>query len=113
MINDSENTYATQLNVRDYRYTYSAENPHPERTTFKGWSRSPRGGNIISEETSHTETYTSYATTEGGASAPAPLYAVFQSYWYKDAAATAVGAGQVVVNDEQTTPEEIMQKFEQ
>ena len=106
MINDSENTYATQLNVRDYRYTYSAENPHPERTTFKGWSRSPRGGNIISEETSHTETYTSYATTEGSASAPAPLYAVFQSYWYKDAAATAVGAGQVVVNDEQTTPEE-------
>ena len=104
MIDDSRNTYSTQDNVRKYLYTYTAENHHPELTTFKGWSRSPRGGNIISEETSHTETYTSYATTKGGASAPAPLYAVFQSYWYKDAAATAVGAGQVVVNDEQTTP---------
>lgn len=106
MIDDSENTYATQLDVRDYKYTYSAENLYPELTTFKGWSRSPRGGNIISEETSHTETYSSHATTPEGALAPAPLYAVFQSYWYKDATATAVGAGQVVVNDEQTTPEE-------
>ena len=100
LIDDSKNIYNTALNVQTYTYTYKAENLNPEKTTWKGWSRSPRGGNIIDENTTHTEEYTSWATTKDEASSPEPLYAVFQSYWFKDPTASAVGAGQVDVTYE-------------
>ena len=105
-IDDSDKTYNTALNTRTYSYTYTAEYPNEESKAliaFKGWSRSPRGGDII-EDNPYTEEYVTWATTPDGASSPAPLYAVFQSYWFKDPTASAIGAGRVVATYEEGTP---------
>ena len=50
--------------------------------------------------------YTTYATNPDEAAETAPLYAIFQSYWYKDPTATAVGGGQVAVMYSEDNPEE-------
>ena len=106
-IDDSENIYNTALNVQTYTYTYKAEDTDldgEDLTTFKGWSRSPRGGNLISTDTEYSETYTTSATTAANASTTPALYAVFQSYWFKDPTASAIGAGRVAANYEADEP---------
>lgn len=101
-IDDSESTYNTALNVQEYKYTYKAEDTDldgQDKTTFKGWSRSPYGGNIVSPNLEYTETYTTTATTEENAAPTPALYAVFQSFWFKHPTVmlttSSAGAGQV------------------
>ena len=101
-IDDSESTYNTALNVQEYKYTYKAEDTDldgQDKTTFKGWSRSPYGGNIVSPNLEYTETYTTTATTAENAAYTPALYAVFQSFWFKDPTVmlttSSAGAGQV------------------
>lgn len=106
-IDESGSIYNTALNVKTYTYTYKAEDTDSEDrdiTAFKGWSRSPRGGNLISTSTEYTETYSTSATTADNAISTPPLYAVFQSYWYKDPTASAVGAGRVALSYEADEP---------
>ena len=106
-IDDSENIYNTALNVQTYTYTYKAEYPNEESKAliaFKGWSRSPRGGNLISTSTEYTHEYTTSATTAENASGTPELYAVFQSFWFKDPTASAIGAGRVAANYEADEP---------
>ena len=106
-IDDSENIYNTALNVQTYTYTYKAEYPNEESKAliaFKGWSRSPRGGNLISTSTEYTHEYTTSATTKENASGTPELYAVFQSFWFKDPTASAIGAGRVAANYEADEP---------
>ena len=110
LIDDSENTYNQAINVKTYTFTYKAEDMDPDGqdlTTFKGWSRSPRGGNIISTIPEYSETYTTYATLEENPVPTAPLYAVFQSYWFKNPTASAVGAGQVFASFEEELPSNV------
>lgn len=101
-IDDSESTYNTALNVQEYKYTYKAEDTDldgQDKTTFKGWSRSPYGGDIVSPNIEYTETYTTTATTAENAAYTPALYAVFQSFWFKDPTVmlttSSAGAGQV------------------
>ena len=101
-IDDSKSTYNTALNVLEYKYTYKAEDTDldgQDKTTFKGWSRSPYGGNIVSPNLEYTETYTTTATTAENAAYTPALYAVFQSFWFKDPTVmlttSSAGAGQV------------------
>ena len=110
LIDDSDNTYNPEINVNTYTFTYKAEDTDPEGqdlTTFKGWSRSPRGGNIIDLNPTHEETYVTYSTSEDNPAVTAPLYAVFQSYWFKNPTASAVGAGQVFASFEEELPSEV------
>ncbi|MBR6550918.1 MAG: hypothetical protein IKT71_06925 [Paludibacteraceae bacterium] len=101
-IDDSESIYNTALNVLEYKYTYKAEDTDldgQDKTTFKGWSRSPYGGDIVSPNIEYTETYTTTATTAENAAYTPALYAVFQSFWFKDPTVmlttSSAGAGQV------------------
>lgn len=107
-IDDSENTYNTALNSQNYTYTYKAEKTD-DKTAFKGWSRSLLGGNIVSEESEYTETYTTLATTAEGANATPALYAVFQSFWYTDPTVllttSSSNAGKVAALEDNSTPE--------
>ena len=108
-IDDSESVYNTALNDGTYRYTYTAEKTN-DKTTFKGWSRSLLGGNIISKEASYTEEYITTKTSPGEASSTPALYAVFQSFWYKDPTVvlttSSAGAGTVAVLYDESEPEE-------
>ena len=96
---DSSSVYNTELNVTEYQYTYTAENTNPDKTTFLGWSRSPLGGNLVSTNVTHSEVYTTVATTSESAARTPALYAVFQSFWFKDPTVllttSSAGAGQV------------------
>ena len=106
-LDDSNKTYPTQLNIQKYAYKYVAEDTDSDEkdlTAFKGWSRSPRGGNIIDLNLTHEEVYTTYATTEDGATTTPALYAIFQSYWFKNPTASAVGAGKVAAGFEPDAP---------
>ena len=101
-IDDSESIYNTALDVLEYKYTYKAEDTDldgQDKTTFKGWSRSPYGGDIVSPNIEYTETYTTTATTAENAAYTPALYAVFQSFWFKDPTVmlttSSAGAGQV------------------
>ena len=107
ILNDSHTIYPTQLNIQKYAYKYVAEDTDSDEndlTAFKGWSHSPRGGNIIDPNLIHEEVYTSYATTEADAAITPTLYAVFQSYWFKNPTASAVGAGKVAAGFEPDVP---------
>ena len=107
ILDDSHTIYPTQLNIQKYAYKYVAEDTDSDEndlTAFKGWSHSPRGGNIIDPNLIHEEVYTSYATTETDAAITPTLYAVFQSYWFKNPTASAVGAGKVAAGFEPDVP---------
>lgn len=107
ILDDSHTIYPTQLNIQKYAYKYVAEDTDSDEndlTAFKGWSHSPRGGNIIDPNLIHEEVYTSYATTEADAAITPTLYAVFQSYWFKNPTASAVGAGKVAAGFEPDVP---------
>ena len=97
-IDNSSSVYNTELNVTEYQYTYIAENTNP-KTAFKGWSRSRLGGNYLTTNTTYVGTYTTISTTPESATTTPPVYAVFQSFWYKDPTVllttSSAGAGRV------------------